>query len=99
MSPMNKRIHSLNAMVMPEWSVWPSRRTASVREPVRESVGDFEHVSANKKRTKKVREPAKHPAGKCREFTRIIFWEKDRRFRRFARIKARIFFKDFVCIN
>ena len=55
-----------------------------MREPVRESVGDLEHETANKKRKKKVREPSKQQAGKWREFTRI---------------KERIFFEIFFSIK
>ena len=84
------------ATVTPLWLVWSSSFTVPVREPVRESVGDLEHETANKTNKIMVREPSKKTAGRLHEFTRIIFWEKDREF---TRIKERIFLNDFICIN
>ena len=55
---------------MPEWLVWPSRKTFPVMLPVSGDVGCFEQETANRKRKKKVRE--------WREFARIkerIFFE------------------------
>jgi len=44
-------LYTQKATEMPEWSVWPSRRTVPVKVPVRESVGDL--WQAKKKRVKR----------------------------------------------
>ena len=58
---------------MPEWLVWFSSFTVPVRVPVRESVGDLEHETANKKRKKKVRELRKQTVHELHRFSRIVF--------------------------
>jgi len=80
---------------MPEWSCLPaqtgcpSSRTVPVKEPVRELVGALEQETANKKRTRKVRE--------LRELARRK--SQVRELHEFARIRERIFFIALICIN
>ncbi len=76
---------------MPEWLVWPSRKTFPVMLPVSGDVGCFEHETANKTNKRMVRE--------LHEFARIVFWDRVRELRRLARIMLRKFLIDCFVIG